>query len=59
MVYLSLIQPLGDGPSWGDGLVWLVLPAAIGNILGAFFPVGLPFYIASGRRLQPVPSAAA
>lgn len=50
MAYLSLAQPLGTGPGWGDGLFWAVLPAAIGNILGAFFLVALPFYIASSRR---------
>ncbi len=50
MAYLSLIQPLGEGPGWGDGLLWSVLPAAIGNIIGAFFLVALPFYIASSRR---------
>lgn len=50
MAYLSLIQPLGDGPGWGDGLLWAVLPAAIGNIIGAFFLVALPFHIVSSRR---------
>lgn len=50
MAYLSLIQPLGDGPGWGDGLLWSVLPAAIGNIIGAFFLVALPFHIVSSRR---------
>ncbi len=50
MAYLSLVQPLGDGPGWGDGLLWAVLPAAIGNIIGAFFLVALPFYIASNRH---------
>ena len=50
MAYLSLSQPLGDGPGWGDGLLWSVLPAAIGNIIGAFFLVALPFHLASGRR---------
>jgi len=49
MAYLSLTQGFGIGPGWGDGLVWAVLPAAIGNIIGAFFLVALPFYIASGR----------
>jgi formate/nitrite transporter FocA (FNT family) len=49
MAYLSLSQPLGQGPGWGDGLLWAVLPAAIGNIIGAFFLVALPFYIASSR----------
>ena len=50
MAYLSLSQPLGVGPGWGDGLLWSVLPAAIGNIIGAFFLVALPFHIASSRR---------
>ena len=50
MAYLSMSQPLGDGPGWGDGLLWSVLPAAIGNIIGAFFLVALPFHIASSRR---------
>lgn len=50
MAYLSMIQALGTGPGWGDGLFWAVLPAAIGNIIGAFFLVALPFHIVSGRR---------
>lgn len=49
MAYLSLTQPMGNGPGWGNGLLWSVLPAAIGNIIGAFFLVALPFYIASNR----------
>jgi len=55
MAYLSLIQPLGNGPGWGDGLAWAVAPAAIGNIIGAFFLVALPFWIASGRNRPPRP----
>ncbi|ANH39601.1 putative formate transporter 1 [Nocardioides dokdonensis FR1436] len=51
MAYLSLSQPLGYGPGWGDGLLWSVLPAAIGNIIGAFFLVALPFYIAGNRQV--------
>ncbi len=59
MAYLSLVQPLGSGPGWGDGLLWSVLPAAIGNIIGAFFLVALPFHIASGRhRPEAVETAA-
>lgn len=50
MAYLSLIQPLGTGPGWGNGLAWAVAPAAVGNILGAYFLVALPFWIASQRR---------
>ncbi len=50
MAYLSLSQPLGNGPGWGSGFVWAIIPAAIGNIIGAFFLVALPFWIASTRR---------
>jgi formate/nitrite transporter FocA (FNT family) len=50
MAYLSLIQPSGNGPGWGDGLALAVAPAAIGNVLGAFLLVALPFWIASDRR---------
>ena len=58
MAYLSLVQPLGDGPGWGEGLVWAVLPAAIGNIIGAFFLVALPFYIVSGQWRTRTPATA-
>lgn len=53
MAYLSLSQPLGIGPGWGEGFVWAIVPAAIGNILGAFFLVALPFWITSTRRANP------
>ena len=53
MAFLSMIQPLGEGPGWGVGLFWAVLPAAIGNIIGAFFLVALPFHIASGLHTDP------
>ncbi len=50
MAYLSLIEPLGIGPGWGDGLAWAIVPAAIGNVLGAFFMVALPIWLANTRR---------
>jgi formate transporter len=52
MAYMSLSQPLGVGPGWGSGFVWAIIPAAIGNIIGAFFLVALPFWIASTRRID-------
>lgn len=50
MAYLSLIQPLGIGPGWGEGLAWAVAPAAVGNVIGAYFLVALPFWVAGKRR---------
>ncbi len=52
MAYISLIQPLGQGPGWGDALAWAIAPAAIGNVLGAFFLVALPFWLTDTRRTQ-------
>lgn len=54
MAYISLIQPLGQGPGWGDALTWAIAPAAIGNVLGAFFLVALPFWLANTRRKTPL-----
>jgi formate/nitrite transporter FocA (FNT family) len=53
MAYISLIQPLGLGPGWGDAFAWAIVPAAIGNVLGAFFLVALPFWFVSTRRKTP------
>jgi formate transporter len=50
MAYISLIQPTGAGPGWGEALTWSIVPAAIGNILGAFFLVALPFWYAGTQR---------
>ena len=50
MAYVSLIQPLGQGPGWGDAFTWAIAPAAIGNVLGAFFLVALPFWLANTRH---------
>ncbi len=50
MAFISLIQPTGAGPGWGEALTWSIVPAAIGNILGAFFLVALPFWYAGTQR---------
>ncbi|MEE9417059.1 MAG: hypothetical protein V3V01_17400 [Acidimicrobiales bacterium] len=42
---MSLIQPTGNGPGWDVALAWSIFPAAIGNVLGAFFLVALPFWM--------------
>jgi formate/nitrite transporter FocA (FNT family) len=49
-LFSTLIQPLVIGPGWGEALAWGILPAAIGNVLGAFFLVALPFWLVSRRR---------
>ncbi|MFQ5556172.1 MAG: formate/nitrite transporter family protein [Acidimicrobiales bacterium] len=44
MAYASLAEPAGLGEGWGAMLAWSIGPAAVGNILGAFFLVALPFW---------------
>ncbi len=52
MAFVSLATPEGIGPGWGAALAWSIAPAAIGNILGAFFLVALPFWLVNTRREQ-------
>ncbi len=44
MGYFSLIMASGAGPGWYPAIIWNLLPAAIGNILGGIFLVALPFW---------------
>lgn len=46
MGYFSLIMPTGNGPGWENAVLWNLIPAAIGNILGGIFLVALPFWYA-------------
>jgi formate/nitrite transporter FocA (FNT family) len=50
MAYISLATPEGIGRGWGPALAWSIAPAALGNILGAFFLVALPFWAVNTRR---------
>lgn len=50
MGFFSLIQPTGEGPGWGPAFWWSILPAAVGNILGAIFLVALPLWFGVTRR---------
>jgi len=50
MAFFSLATPDGIGPGWGPALAWSIAPAALGNILGAFFLVALPFWLVNTRR---------
>jgi formate/nitrite transporter FocA (FNT family) len=49
MGYFALIMPGGHGPGWGPALVWNVIPAGIGNMLGGAFLVAVPFRFAFAR----------
>ncbi len=56
MGYLSLAHAAGDGPGWGPALIWGIAPAAVGNVVGAFVLVALPFWYAfrgSGATVEP------
>ncbi len=57
MAYFSLATPDGIGPGWGPALAWSIAPAAIGNVLGAFFLVALPFWLVNTRRAVRRPDA--
>jgi len=46
MGYFSLAMPLGVGPGWSSAIIWNLIPAAIGNVLGGTLLVALPFYYA-------------
>jgi formate/nitrite transporter FocA (FNT family) len=46
MGYFSLIMPLEMGPGWTNAILWNLIPAAIGNILGGIFLVAMPFWYA-------------
>ena len=52
MAYFALTNPDGIGPGWGAALQWGVLPAALGNVVGAFFLVALPFWYLDGRSAE-------
>ena len=44
MGYFSLMMAIGDGPGWSSAFLWNIIPAGIGNILGATLLVALPFW---------------
>ncbi|MBW3665330.1 MAG: formate/nitrite transporter family protein [Actinobacteria bacterium] len=50
MGYFSLIMPLGEGPGWAPAVLWNILPAAGGNVLGGALLVALPFWYAIRAR---------
>eukprot|EP00898_Chlorokybus_atmophyticus_P006920 jgi/Chlat1/7229/Chrsp57S06855 len=44
MGFFGLAMPMGVGPGWGHAIVWNMIPAAIGNIIGGTFLVTLPLW---------------
>ncbi|MFC3876736.1 formate/nitrite transporter family protein [Winogradskyella maritima] len=44
MGYFSIAIPMGQGTAWADAIMWNILPAALGNILGGTLLVALPLY---------------
>ena len=46
MGFFGLINATGHGPGWGTALGWNIAPAALGNLIGGFFLVVLPFWFA-------------
>jgi len=49
MGYFSLSIAAGGGPGWAQGLLWNIIPAGIGNVLGGTLLVALPFWYLYGR----------
>ena len=44
MGYFSLMMATGEGPGWAAAFLWNIIPAGIGNIIGASLLVALPFW---------------
>jgi len=50
MGYFSLSIAGGGGPGWGQAIVWNLIPAGIGNVIGGTLFVALPFWFIYGRK---------
>lgn len=48
--YFSLLMPTGTGPGWTAAVLWNLLPAAIGNVIGAALLVAVPFHLVFRRK---------
>ena len=44
MGYFSLIMAINEGPGWASAFLWNIIPAGLGNIMGATLLVALPFW---------------
>ena len=52
MGYFSLAQWSGQGPGWDVALIWNIIPAGIGNVIGGTFFVALPLWYALKIRAR-------
>ena len=50
MGYFSIALPMGEGTPWVDAILWNLLPAALGNILGGTLLVALPLYYVFAQK---------
>jgi len=50
MGYFAISIAAGGGPGWGDALLWNVIPAGIGNVIGGALLVAVPFWWIFQRR---------
>ncbi len=50
MGYFSMSMAAGGGPGWSAAFWWSIIPAGIGNLLGGFLLVSLPFWYALKPR---------
>ncbi|MDT8410687.1 MAG: formate/nitrite transporter family protein [Wenzhouxiangellaceae bacterium] len=48
--YFALAMPGGEGPGWALAIGWNLVPAAIGNIIGAALLVALPLWYGLRQR---------
>jgi formate/nitrite transporter len=49
MGYFSISMAGGGGPGWAPAILWNLIPAGIGNVLGGTLLVALPFWFLYGR----------
>ena len=52
MGYFALAMPSGHGPGWGSALLWNIIPAGLGNMIGGAFLVAVPFRYAFAGLLD-------
>ena len=49
MGFFALVEAMGEGPGWDVDLLWSIVPAGIGNVIGGSVLVVLPWCFAARR----------